>query len=632
MINKKCINIFQKRPLWLYGVAYFLFALLLGYHGFSIGYWQDLVGSKPQLTLIGESKGVRSDDFMVGLPLAFAQIESGFETVNPLIGFGQNNLVTSYQIPVKHWTGFFKPLTWGYFVGANFGMSWHWNLNVVLLFFAIFLFFKKFSSFDQKIIFWLSTATFFSTFFQYWSYIGAPYFYWSLFMVLLLKQFSESPGIKIKVALGFLFTWSLGCFTFTIYPPFQIFGVYFVAIFALLFLIQSRHKRSLVLLYFAAVSVILLLIYRWSREAADVIHAVSSTAYPGRRFTLGGAGQWIHLLQNNLFLKDAFNLDANLGGNTSEGSGFWSLFIPLLLILSISWSNVKNQKKLLSFLTLIFLVLFTIWYFWGLPHFLAQVTGIALSIERRSVIFTAFLNVIFLVLYSTNKIPENKKHSTRLKWGFLFWTALQLYFLIGHCPSNQGAIAGAIAMTAFHLASVWYLFKGHTLRFAQIWAAAMLLSTFTFNPIVFRGYDTLFVNSELAKALLSADSEKKQIWLVDNDVVRPALPRILGLKSFGGPTFYPQREFWKIVDEKNEFEQIWNRYSAIDTKLVDSEKATVRLVYNDRVEIELPHKGEILRKLGITRILQIKANPSNVVPADFERLSETDCCLIWGRN
>jgi len=120
--------------------ALVLFAvrLALGLHGFSLPEWHRTIdGSPAPEILVGQSRAIRGDDWAVILPMIFAQRahRPPFPTLNSLIGDGQS-MVGSYSFPVVHAITFFRPQVWGYFLGADIGLAWHWGMLGTGLFLA----------------------------------------------------------------------------------------------------------------------------------------------------------------------------------------------------------------------------------------------------------------------------------------------------------------------------------------------------------------------------------------------------------------------------------------------------------------------------------------------------------------
>ena len=123
-------------PLTLLALLATLVALRL--HGFSISAWHQVIdGSAPAEVLLGEPRPIRSDDWKVQLPLAFAQgaSEPRFPRVNERIGFGQSALLP-IELPVADGLVVFHPTLWGFFLGDDVGMSWLWWSRVLGLFTA----------------------------------------------------------------------------------------------------------------------------------------------------------------------------------------------------------------------------------------------------------------------------------------------------------------------------------------------------------------------------------------------------------------------------------------------------------------------------------------------------------------
>ncbi len=78
-------------------------------HGYSTGYWREYTGSHAREPHIGSLQQDRSDDIVVQIPLALAQVNHRppFPVVNKNIGYGVNMLVP-YGLPVYHVVGIFR--------------------------------------------------------------------------------------------------------------------------------------------------------------------------------------------------------------------------------------------------------------------------------------------------------------------------------------------------------------------------------------------------------------------------------------------------------------------------------------------------------------------------------------------
>src|SRR5438045_1268886 len=111
-------------------------------NGSSIFTWKEILRdtATPGGLLLATPQTVRSDEWMVWTPAAIAQYERGFPAENPALGAGKAPFL--YSLPVRHYTMWFRPQLYGFFLfNLEYAYAWYWNVKVFGLVASMFLLF-----------------------------------------------------------------------------------------------------------------------------------------------------------------------------------------------------------------------------------------------------------------------------------------------------------------------------------------------------------------------------------------------------------------------------------------------------------------------------------------------------------
>lgn len=209
----------------------FVVLVLLQIHGFSMAYWGHIMSDAESFEpLLGEARGIRSDDWMAQLPAAISQTlhQPAYPPVNEMIHPNGHEMIVGMNVPVYSWVSLFKPTTWGYYISPDFGISWHWQFRVFGLLLSAFMFFLVVMKASPWLALWGACCLALSSFFAYWAFISEPITGMGFYaIVLIYRQLTVERPKPWELALLF---WTLVTFALNmLYPPFQIPMVYFVA-------------------------------------------------------------------------------------------------------------------------------------------------------------------------------------------------------------------------------------------------------------------------------------------------------------------------------------------------------------------------------------------------------------------
>ena len=153
--------------------------------------------------LFGTPKEIRSDEWMVQTPWMMSQATRypPFYAKNPGVGDGTMTLLNN--LPVRHWSTFFRPQMWGFFV-ADFkhAFAFYWNFKCFGLLIGAFLFLRAVCNGQSLVAIFGALLLYFSPFIQWWfstptcmpEMLGALFL--GLWSVIVIQR-SESRGAII---------------------------------------------------------------------------------------------------------------------------------------------------------------------------------------------------------------------------------------------------------------------------------------------------------------------------------------------------------------------------------------------------------------------------------------------------
>jgi len=617
----------------------FVWALLciVGYHGFSSSAWTLLAGGDGR-PWIGTPQGVRSDDWMVALPMQLSQavVKPAFPALNPSIGLGEPFLITPYAVPVRHWSTLFKPQNWGFFIGFDFGLSWLWNFRVFACILAVYFLLCRFPGVRGWTPMAVAIGTVFSPLLQYWSHLPTLHLvYFSLIFGLILggKRTRFVPGVGVGVCCAAWVAWA-----FTLYPPFVTPLLLCLGVLGLCIAPGTRGRFGAIAgppLLAGALAALILGFWAW--EGWPQIQAMTHTAYPGNRSDSGGHGDWLGWWVRSLVHIQSARRWQELGLNPCEAASVIH-FIPLLL-----WQGYRmrfGSEKWMRSLVVGATGLFLVWllYRWfGLPPVLARILGLTWSTVERSVILLQGLGVVafgwFLSSESPDGVPQARGWERGLGLGVFLLLAGQALSLAWRLNPAIKPMMLTLALVCGYGWTSLQIYRARKQATAFGFLLLSGLSSFAFNPIELSGFKQSFDQAPLTRMVQSAARESPGRWIVANTEVNLiSFPLALGLPSLTYVQHFPNLKLWSELDPQQAFEAVWNRYAHLKW-VYDPHESAYRAL-NPRPDIvELRFGSPYLERL---RRLEVR---NFLVPCDsaWRQLNELEelarerdwCVLRW---
>jgi hypothetical protein len=575
---------FDRRHKILCGTLALLFALalLLRLHGWSTPIWHQMIDGSPKTeVLFGRPRGIRSDDFLLDIPMILAQTahQPSFPVINHNIGTGQY-MLAPIKAPAKDFIILYRPFAWGFLFGNDLGLSWMWWGLTLGLFYSFFLVFMLVSRNLFWISFWAAFALVFSPYFQFWSFHKAEIaIHWAGAFVAAAYLLAARKRWIIWCA-GIFLGWSIGGVALDhIYPPIAVTVGWLLPFAGAAWCWEHRKtlpwnecrldRAGAGVLALAIVGISLGMFFREGREYLQLIQ---NTTYPGRRFSTGG-GFPLWAFFSHDFFAESCNHPGSWLGNICEDASFIFVSPAVWCLLLVLLVQHRRWLDAWSLILAVYVAGVMIYTYVGFPDWLAHLTLFGMSTNNRTQMGLGLADLLMLVAaLSNSRLRESLNLNTRwiglLLWvsllvagGFWFksyWPHLKLYWL-----------AAGVAFQAM-LACLWWSKNFRSWGMALL-ALASFAYTIGFNPWVRGGSDYLFRNPLSAK-ILELDRSDRNIhpWVVMGNFIVSNFPRMIGVKSLGGYHGYPDFDLFKSFDPAGKYYPTYNQCGFLDFEAGDS--------------------------------------------------------------
>lgn len=635
--------IYKKR--YLLALIVFLYIIVMGYSGSSIGCYNDAIQPEDSnlyyTPILGIARPIRSDEWNVNTPIAVSQV---IDENNPFGYYNDNlrgTLTEMFSIaasPVKDILILAKPFFIGFLLfGAEHGLAFLWYGKVIALMLISFELCmlisnkKKLVSLLGMILIVFSAAT------QWWNI--TDFVIWGGLALVLFDKFMLTNKYSIKVLCAFGIFISAISYIFILYPAWQLtYGYAFIPVFIwIIWKNRKEYKMNgkdifIILLVVLAIAGIGLRYYMLSK---DVLKVVSSTDYPGERFELGGGGKTaLFSYVYSMF----FPYERNMA-NPCEASGMLSIFpIPMIISLLFLIRN-KDRKKHFAFLipALIISAIFSIWCLVPTNELLAKITFLYMVPGTRLVVPLGFLQIV-LIIYLMGNVKEEDKIITHTNVAKVLSIVLSIILLSiairsdveGVMGNLKSYICGLILLAEVYLLLTINKEKSKNALIALLIPIAIITGA-TVNPIQ-KGISVL-TDKPVAKKVqeIVKEDPDNNMWLAEG---LPDYYLASGAKIINSVNTYPNFELYeKILGDKakdENYRKIYNRYAHIYLQIIDGE-STIELVQVDAILIKV--NAETIKKMGVKYIVGTSTlEQFTKEEISFERIYEQQGILIYKVN
>lgn len=603
---------------WLIAALLFVVCVICDINGSSIGLLSELCGGQDN-PLLGVSRGIRSDEWMIFTPMSISQCTTDggvFSYYQDSMRSVMTDMYIVYGQPVLDPAIIFRPFQIGFlFLGASRGLSFFWCGRVIFLFFVSFEFARRvLRSKSNSLNLSYSLLVTFSGLVQWWFAVNG------LVEMLLFGQLaliwlscyalSERFSQRCLYALGI--GWCLSSFLLALYPAWEIplAYVFLALLVGMIFEQRVLAKVSpldLIPMFIMLCFIIISLGYVFLIQSWDTVQTITNTAYPGDRNSTGGGAISLFFAY---ILAPILPLDANavaaINSNACESASFYSAF-PLSLILPLCLLMKERGRSPMLVGLLLVCALLLCYSCYGLPEPIAQLTLLSKTTAYRAPEAAGFgLIVLLFYCLGYKERPSCRVQIAAYIASFLiilisvfvfFWNMRKAYIVMSLLIAAVFFFASYYAVNQPRRSSLRRL---PVLGYAIV---ALLCGAFV-NPVNcgIQGYLESPLTSEM-----SAVSTSEDVWItIDDGIALNNVSASLGYKTLNSTNTYPQLDTWEKIDPKHEYEDVYDRYANILISLKTDGEAQFELIADDLFQVTLT--AEDLRGLGVTKVLATKEN------------------------
>ncbi len=596
--------------------------------------------------ILGTPKTIRSDEWAGETPWILSQAASRFAVENP--GVGNNVMPLLNNLPARHWTMFFRPQMWGFFItDLEHAFAFYWNFKWFGLVLGAFLFLEAIACRNAVIALFGALLLFFSPFIQWWfstptcmpEMIGAFFFFlWSLVLIRSAKSRWAIAGG------GLLLIASTAQFVFCAYPRFQI-PLLHLALFLIAgALIANRHRivaeryaRFRVYVLTIAGALTVLVVAGWYHDVAGAIHRVSALVYPGKVFSSGGGLPWQRLFMPFLEFAMTDQRYPSHQMNVCEAAGF--LFIAPLIAFAFGRDLLRRRFDPIIIASLAFIAL-GIWFMlFGFSDAVAKWTGFYLVYSARVLLAGSIASIIALCRY----LGRANEKSRNLSLGIhLASFAVLILVLLAIFQSTNRQLAGFVGTSGVFVAAIFFALFFTTLWRHEVAVAAILVLIPTIyanalvNPIG-RGVPG-FTKSEIFHWLSdNARARPDARWLVVGHAsgrtnFLPQFVKATGADTFGGYRCEPDERIMRALDPSHKYSFVYNRYAEILFLPSTEAEPSFELTFINHYNVLLPLRPEFLHRLGVNFVLEIEMPAAEGAIEGYTTIGEREGLRLLKRD
>jgi hypothetical protein len=628
----------------------FCVAVAFELNGSSVGMWRDLL-TEPGVArglIFSAPKRIRVDEWGVWTPSALSQArhKPPFPIENSNLGAGRAPMIMN--VPVAHYTTFFRPQFFGFFM-FDFarGFSFYWCAKFLGLLVAAGWALRQIGVRSRLLVIFGAVWILFSSYVQWWFSSPAmlPEMMASWFVCLGcgIKFFKDRHLVKTTAALlGFI---SFGInFILCLYPPYQIpLTLLFIAVLVGVWS-ESRARtevastmRAFALLAIGLIAIGLILLPFWF-DVRSTLAMVANTVYPGMRRSSGGDLSFFKLFSGVLGFFEYEQSHPAVYDNISEASNFYPLWPAAAFIVLAARLRSKMPIPPLLATLAIFLIGLSIYCIVPLPEWLLRITLLNFATERRALLALGIANVLFCCLFLDRYQRAILSRLSVAAGGILLWLGLLVMLW---CARTQNAVYFSdpwywilpLAIGAFIL----LLFFWDRLRFRWLPIVLGLLLIFSNAPInpVMRGLSPLLDSAAFNAIDRIHDADPDGKWIVYHTRYFTQLVKATGAAVFNGTKIVPDLAFMRQLDPRGANEFVYNRYANIGCEVPRlSHEASASLVYPDYYIWFLPPDLPALSESGYRYILIPKEWPEAAAYgfALIEKVSPGDLWIYRREN
>ena len=584
IIVKKAGIVLDKIYKYRFVLAFIIIVVLvlLDLNGSSIGLWNTFLGKDGNKDVIlGKSRGIRSDEYIVNTMMAFSQYENNFGfTSNLLRGSDSTNMFIVYGQPVKDIAILFRIFLLGYLVfSPSRGLSFFWWSRMIALFLATFEFMMLITKKNKKVSFIATMLITFSPTIHWWfavNYLVEMIVFAETAIVLLDKYLKENLYWK-RLIYSLIIMLCAGNYAMSLYPAWLI-PITYVFLPSLVWVFYENRKnikftkKDIITTVFELLFLVGMIARIFIKSKAD-ISIVTNTVYPGKRVNNGG-GYFLDLFINHGNLLFPY---FKVFYNTCNPATVIDFGLVTIIIVIYALYKLKIKDFLLYFMCAISIFL-GIYSIIGFPTILAKITFLSYTTSKRVKSIIGIINV-FILSRTIILLKENcfsKRISILISVLFSVITGC----VIGFVYHEQIDLRSVIWLSIFVSIIYFLILQWKDKRLEKLLIIAIsffsIVSVIIVNPL---RVGTPVFESELGQKVKQINEEEPGMWMTQDMSGQFLIP--FGVQTLNSIHTYPNLELWNKIDRDNKFEEVYNRFAHVNIEITDDSQVNFELIQND---------------------------------------------------
>lgn len=630
---KKALEIVYKYR-YILAIIVLIFCVIFEINGSSIGCWNYFFenSSMNDGVLIGNSRRIRSDEWIVNTPYAFSQYYNDFAYNSDIPrAYSNTDMFIIYGQPVKDISIIFRIFYIGYlFLSPAKGLSFFWCARAICLLLVTFEFLMLLTNKNRKLSLAGSFLIAFSPVIEWWfavNYLVEMILFAEL-AIIAIDKFMLSDNFKIRALCISVVAWSAGNFVLCLYPAWLISMVY-IFLPVLIWVIYKNFRtfkitKKDVIVIIINFIILALLLGRILIKSQDAIKLMMNTVYPGKRCETGGEGAFKLLISNIGLIAPFFKYDTFPVGFEIQNLCELVSVIDFLPITIIIISTVIFKDKVKDFLlniSIIFSLFLNIYCTIGFPEILAKITLLSNVPTSRIAAVIGILNLFILLRCIT--LQKSNLFNKKLAILISVFVSINIAFVIYKTYEKQLVFVHLFILLITTIPTYYFLLQIKTEGYDKYFAIASiiiaLLSSVWVNPMR-SGLDVI-ENNELGKEIVRINNEEQGVWVTQD--INGNFPIMYGLKCINSINTYPTLDRWHKLDPSKKYEDVYNRYAHITIEIDNVDEAVFEQGSDDSFLVRL--NIDDLEEIGVKYII----SQSNYIDERLNKISNVQGYSIY---
>ena len=627
----------------------YLAASLARLNGSSTALWRGLADREPSVAgiIAGKPKDIRSDEWLEQTPFTWSQAAQNpaFPAVNHNIGDGVMPLISNQ--PVRHWSMIFRPQMWGFFfLDLERAFTFNWNFKWFGLLLGGFLFFRTLVRENNLLALSGALLILFSSYIQW--FFSSPRCVPEMIAMVFFGLWARHTLLRTTsrwavVGLSLVLLTTIEQFVFFSYPRSQIPLVYLaLAMFAggyALYRIRVQNSGSPS--YFRSACLVATLLiaatlsWQWYTEISSTLKQIGHLIYPGQVISAGGSYPWYGLIAPFLEFSMTQEHYPKPLGNVCEASGF--LFFAPFLLAGVIRDTWQRRPDPISIALLLFLAFGLCFLVFGIPPWLARVTGWSHT-SIRAILAVGVASIIGVVRHlglPPEGRPERGKTLLLITTIALAGALFACLYMANLRLANFARLSEIIASTLFFTTVFCLFWQRVVVASCILLAIPCLYSTGLANPIgvgvpgitqspTFQWFAKMHQDDPSARWIVMGELSNRACCLAQ-------FVKATGATVLGGVRYMPDRDAISVLDPENRYTAVYDRYARSCFAISSDTRALFELISPNDYRVYIPFQPEIFERLAVKYIVLV--DPEKETPlAGFEPIAERNGMVVLRRR